>query len=162
MQHTHLISNAGSHYSQALRLRRICSSTDTLRKWIIKYSDFFVACGYERGKVLDKIQRVLTLAQKKCLQTKERQPMNRIPFVITYNHRATFIAEVVKRNWNFPQSQERLALLFNKPPLVAYRRPRSLRDRLVSTNLGTGQLITFSYRGAGELVKYRSTVGVIR
>ncbi|XP_067048949.1 uncharacterized protein [Acropora muricata] len=32
-------------YSQALRLRRICSSTDTLRKRIIEYSDFFVACG---------------------------------------------------------------------------------------------------------------------
>jgi len=48
-------------YSQALRLRRICSSTDTLKKRIIEYSDFFVACGYERGKVLNEIQRVLTL-----------------------------------------------------------------------------------------------------
>ena len=55
-------------YSQALRLRRICSSTDTLRKRIIEYSDFFVACGYERGKVLNEMQRVLTLTQEECLQ----------------------------------------------------------------------------------------------
>jgi len=39
-------------YSQALRLRRICSSTDTLKKWITEYADFFVACNYQRTKVL--------------------------------------------------------------------------------------------------------------
>ena len=125
-------------YSQALRLRRICSSTDTLRKRIIEYSDFFVACGYERGKVLNEMQRVLTLTQEECLQTKERQPMDRIPLVTTYNPHATFIAEVAKRNWNFLQSKERLALIFNKPPLVAYRRSKSLRDRLVSTKFRNG------------------------
>ena len=125
-------------YSQALRLRRICSSTDTLRKRIIEYSDFFVACSYERVKVLDENQRVLTLVQKECLQTKERQPMNRVPFVITYNPHAISIAEVAKRNWNFLQSHERLALIFNKPLLVAYRRPRKLRDRLVSTKFRNG------------------------
>ena len=88
-------------YSQALRLRQICSSTDTLRKRIIEYSDFFVACGYERGKVLNEMQRVLTLTQEKSLQTKERQPMDWIHLVTTYNPHATFIAEVAKRNWNF-------------------------------------------------------------
>ena len=44
----------------------------------------------------------------------------------------------VLRNWNFLQSKERLALIFNKPPLVAYRRPKSLRDRLVSTKFRNG------------------------
>ena len=47
-------------YSQALRLTRICSSTNTLRKRIIEYSDFFVACGYERGKVLNDSRGVFT------------------------------------------------------------------------------------------------------
>ena len=50
----------------------------------MKYSDFFVACGYERGKVLNEMQRVLTLTQEECLQTKERQPMDWIPLVTTY------------------------------------------------------------------------------
>ena len=90
---------------------------------------------YERGTVLKEMQRVLTLTQEECLQTRERQPMDRIPLVTTYSPHATFIAEVAKRNWNFLQSKERLPLIFNKPPLVAYRRPKSLRDRLVSTKL---------------------------
>ena len=99
---------------------------------------FFVACGYKRGKVLNEMRRVLTLTQEQCLQTKERQPMDRIPLLTTYNPHATFIAEVAKRNWNFLQSKERLALTFHNPPLVAYRRPKSLRDRLVSTKFRNG------------------------
>ena len=34
-------------YSQALRLRRICSSTRVLDQRILEYSNFFVACGYK-------------------------------------------------------------------------------------------------------------------
>ena len=115
-------------YSQALRLRRICSSTDTLKKRIVEYADFFVACGYQRTLVLREMQKVLTMTQEECLQTREREPNNRIPLVTTFNPHTTFIAEIARRNWNFLQSKERLAHIFNKPPLVAYRRPMSLRD----------------------------------
>ena len=109
----------------------MCSSTDTLKKRIMEYSDFFVACGYAQHKVLHKMQKVLTLTQEEFLQTKEREPTDRIPLVITFNPHITFIAEITERNWNFLQSKERLSLIFNKPPLVAYRRPQSLHDRLV-------------------------------
>ena len=67
------------------------------------------------------MQKVLTLTQEECLQTKEREPTDRIPPVTTFNPHTTFIAEIAKRNWNFIQSKERLSLIFNKPPLVAYR-----------------------------------------
>ena len=61
-------------YSQALRLRQICSWTDTVRKRIIEYSDFFVARGYERGKVLNEMQRVLTLTQDERTATHGPDP----------------------------------------------------------------------------------------
>ena len=81
-------------YSQALRLRRICSSTDTLKKRIMEYLNFFVACGYTQHKVLHEMQKVLTLTQEECLQTKEREPTDRIPLVTTFNPHTTFIAEI--------------------------------------------------------------------
>ena len=124
-------------YSQALRLRRICSSTDTLKKRIAEYADFFVACGYQRTKVLREMEKVLTMTQEEFLQTRERESTDRIPLVTTFNPHTTFIAEIARRNWNFLQSKERLAHIFNKPPLVAYRRPISPRDRLVSTKFKT-------------------------
>ena len=97
----------------------------------MEHSDFFVACGYAQHKVLREMQKVLTLTQEECLQTKEREPTDQIPLVTTFNPHTTFIAEIAKRNWNFLKSKERLSLIFNKPPLFAYRRPKSLRDRLV-------------------------------
>jgi len=124
-------------YSQALRLRRICSSTDTLKKRITEYADFFVVCGYQRTKVLREMQKVLAMAQGQCLQTRERESTDRIPLPTTFNPHTTFIAETARRNWNFLKSKERLAHIFNNPPLVAYRRRMSLRDRLVSTKFKT-------------------------
>jgi len=88
---------------------------------IIEYADFFVACGYAQRKVLHEMQKVLTLTQEECLQTKEREPTDRVPLVTTFNPHTTFIAEIPTRNWNFLQSKERLSLIFKKPPLVAYR-----------------------------------------
>ena len=34
-------------------------------------------------QILDEIQRVLTLTQEECLQSKGRQPMEHIPVIIT-------------------------------------------------------------------------------
>ena len=83
------------------------------------------------------MEKVLTMTQKECLQTRERESTDRIPLVTTFNPHTTFIAEIARRNWNFLQSKERLAHIFNKPPLEAYRRPISLRDRLVSAKFKT-------------------------
>ena len=83
------------------------------------------------------MEKVLTMTQEECLQTRERESTDRIPLVTTFNPHTTFIAEIARRNWNVLQSKERLAHIFNKPPLVAYRRPISLRDRLVSTKFKT-------------------------
>ena len=102
---------------------------------IVKLS--FVACGYQRTKVLREMEKVLTMAQDECLQTRDRESTDRIPLVTTFNPHTTFIVQIARRNWNFLQCKERLANIFNKSPLVAYRRPISLRDRLVSTKFKT-------------------------
>lgn len=122
-------------YSQALRLRRICSSTETLKQRIAEYSNFFVACGYQKSRVLAEMWKVLSITQEESLRARERGTTNRIPLVTTYNPHTKFIAEIANRNWHFLQSKERLARIFQEPPLIAYRRPKSLRDILVSTEL---------------------------
>ena len=73
------------------------------------------------------------MAQEECPQTRKRESTNRIHLVTTFNRYFTFIAEIVIRNWSFLQSKERLAGIFNKPHLQAYRRPKRLQDRAVST-----------------------------
>ena len=53
------------------------------------------------------------MTQEECLQTKEKESTDRILLVTTFNRHTTFIAEIARRNWNFLQSNERLARIFN-------------------------------------------------
>ena len=112
-------------------LRRICLSTETLRQRIMEYSQFFVACGYKRERVLTEIRKVLSLKLEESLEARERVSINRMPLETTFNPH-TFIAEIANRNWHLLQSKERLAHIFQEAPLIAYRRPKGLRDTLVS------------------------------
>ena len=120
-------------YSQALRLRRICSSTTILKQRILEYSNFFVACGYKRDRALSEMRKALSLTQDESLRVRERHTTSRIPFVTTYNPRTSYIAEVANRNWHFLQSKERLDHIFRERPVIAYKRSKSLRDVLVIT-----------------------------
>ena len=81
------------------------------------------------------IYTVLSLTQEESLRARERGTTNRILLVTTYNPHTSFIAEIANRNWHFLQSKERLARIFEQRPLIAYRRPKSLRDTLVSSKL---------------------------
>ena len=85
--------------------------------------------------MLTEMRKVLSLTQEESLQARERVSVNRTPLVTTFNPHTTFIAEIANRNWNFLQSKERLAHIFQEPPLIAYRRPKSLRDTLVNSKL---------------------------
>ena len=92
-------------------------------------------CGYKRNKALTEMNKVLKLIQEESLQPTNRGTNRRIPLVTTYNPHTLFISGIANRNWHFLQSKERLGKLFKERPLIAYRRPKSLRDTQVSSKL---------------------------
>ncbi|XP_068670909.1 uncharacterized protein [Montipora foliosa] len=69
--------------------------------------------------------------------SRERVSIDRTPLVTTFNPHAAFIA-IANRNWQFLQSKERLAHIFQEPLSIAYRRPKSLRDTLVRNDVIAG------------------------
>ena len=102
----------------------------------MEYSnDFFVACGYKTKMVLTDMRKVLSLTQEESFRARDKGTTNRIPLVTTHNPHTKFIEERANRHWPFLQSKEGLARIFLEPPLIAYRRPKSLRDTLVSAKL---------------------------
>ena len=85
-------------------------------------------------EVLEQMRRVLVKSQEQCLEVRDNKELwNRNPLVITYNPHITCIAEIAHRHWGFLKSKERLSRIFAEPHLIAYRRPKNLRDKLVST-----------------------------
>ena len=101
----------------------------------MEYSNFFITCGYKRNRVLTDMRKVLYLTQEESLRARDRGTANRIPLVTTQNPHTTFMAETANRHWYFLQLKERLARILHEPPLIAYRRPKSLQDILVSAKL---------------------------
>ena len=81
------------------------------------------------------MRMVLSLTQQESLRGRDRGTTNRIPPVTTHNPHNTLIAEWANRHWHSLQSKERLARIFHEPALIAYRRPKSFRDTLLSTKL---------------------------
>ena len=87
-------------------------------------------------KQLEQMRRVLLKSQEQCLEMRENKELwNRIPLVTTYNPHTTYIAEIAHRHWEFLKSRECLSRIFAEPPLIAYRRSKNLRNKLVSTSL---------------------------
>ena len=101
----------------------------------MEYSNFFVTCGYKRNRVLTDMRKVLYLTQEESLRARDRGTTNRILVVTTQNPHTTFIAETANTHWYFLQLKERLARILHEPPLIAYRRPKSIQDILVSAKL---------------------------
>ena len=119
-------------YSQALRLRRLICSNEILEKKI-EYSKFFVASGYDQQNVRKHMEKVLDLTQEQCLKIREKPTTNPIPLVTIYSPYIAYSAEIENRNWNFLKSKKRLTAIFTERPLISYRRPINLIDKLVHT-----------------------------
>ena len=59
----------------------------------------------------------------------------RIPLVVTYHPIAPSFKSITKRHLPTLHTSERLREAFSLPPLIAFRRPRNLRDILVRATL---------------------------
>ena len=79
--------------------------------------------------------KVLSLTQEESLRARDRRTTYRIPLVTAHNSHTTFISLRANGHWYLLQSKERLARIFYQPPLIAYRRPKSLWGTLVSAKL---------------------------
>ena len=122
-------------YSQSLRLRRICQNDKTLKKRIQQYSEYFVACDYKRTDIHEEMRRVETISQEEALKPKEKTQVARIPLVVTYNPDLPPVRKIVYKRWKILHEDERLEKVFKNPPVVAFRKPKNLKDLLVRSNL---------------------------
>jgi hypothetical protein len=65
------------------------------------------------------------------LEYKEKNINKRVPLVLTYHPSLEKIAGIVRHHWKEIEKSETLAKLFPEPPVVAFRRPKSIKDTLV-------------------------------
>lgn len=101
----------------------------------------FRSRGYPQNLINQHKERVMEKDRVELLQRPNRvKELKRIPFVMTYNDLSPTIGKIIRKHWpimsqSYPQVSE-----FKSSPLLSYRRPPSLKDKLVKSEVRCEQM----------------------
>ena len=124
---------SGIAYSQALRLRRICSNDTNFSQHASDLKRNLTDRGHSSKKVQQAINKVRSLSRSDVLQQKSRDqdPNTRVPLVVSFHPNLPPLRSITNDNHHILHTSDRLQQAVPDTPILAYRRPRNLRDLLV-------------------------------
>ena len=123
-------------YSQALRLRRICSQEVDFGWRTGELKQHLQRRGYQEHKLETAVQQAATRRREDCLQPREKERDNtRTPLIVTYHPSLPLLGNITRQHQHLLQLSERMKKAVPAPPIIAYRRPKNLRDLLTRTEL---------------------------
>ena len=108
-------------YSQALRIKTICSTTSEFNKNCEIITKKIKERGYPENLVNEQVDKMKNLKKKQLLLTNKRKMQNRIPVSITYNRYLPNISKIITKNWNILQISRTLQKVFGKKPMITYK-----------------------------------------
>ena len=122
-------------YGQALRLKRICSEKKHLDTNYNEMKNNFLERGYGQTEIITQIEKAEGKNRDTLLINTPKQPLTRIPLVLTLNPKSPPIMDTIKKHWHILQSDSNLRELFKEQQMIAYRRNINLGDLLNSHTL---------------------------
>ena len=122
-------------YSQALRMRRICSEDDLYQKRTKELENYLVNRGYDRVEVQHQINRATRISRTEALGTSEVRTMKRVPLVVTFHPQLPRLGKILRDHLPTLHISNKMKEAVPSPPLVANRRPKNLKDLLVRASL---------------------------
>ena len=99
---------------------------------------FFLERNYPENVVEHAFDQVSSLSQEQALQSSEKScDKNLIPFVVEYNPSLPNIGLILNKYWDLLQlsRKDSVKYVHEYKPILAFRRPRNLRDFLVHSAL---------------------------
>ena len=89
--------------------------------------------------ILKKFEKTLLSVKKslrsKALQNKTATSNSVLPSVTTFNPATPNLKKILMKHWHLITENNKLAQTFPKPPIVAYRKEKSLKDILVRAKI---------------------------
>ena len=119
-------------FSLALRIVRICTLPEDREKQFLELSNLLLSREYKSGVIKNAIEKARVIPRSEAIKRMVRKKTNQRPvFVIYYDPRLPSIAKIVSRHWRTMKQDPYLAEVFPLPPLVAYKRPPNIKDKLI-------------------------------
>ncbi|XP_041453719.1 uncharacterized protein LOC121406911 [Lytechinus variegatus] len=126
----------GIAYSQALRLRRICSEDPDFSFHTRNLQKHLCARGHGARAVQLAINKVRSLPRSEVLKPRsDKKTTDRIPLVTTFHPNLPPLRKILCDNHHILHTSDRLQQAVPDTPLLAYRRPPNLRDLIVRAEL---------------------------
>ena len=116
-------------YSQALRIKRICTSEIDYQTATLELKELFKNRGYNET-LIDECIRTATEKNRQDLLHPTPKEVREAPLtlVTTYNKSLPNINDIIEKNWNLLGINGEIANKFSKKPLIAYRRNPNLQQ----------------------------------
>ena len=122
-------------FSLALRIRRICSTAEKFKQRTSKLLEFLCKWGHKRQYVQVQINKAFQIPRRDTLYYHSKKNTDRPVFVTTYNPSLPHLNSIIRKYFPILTATKRGSEAFKDAPLIAYRRPKNLRDFLVKAKL---------------------------
>lgn len=123
-------------YSQALRLKRICSEDFDYSEPLTRLAGQFLSRGYPLSIIMKQFSRASKIDRPSLLTYKAKpQPHSRVPLVTKFHPSIPTLHKHVKESWQILKQDPKLGEMCLQPPIAATRQPANLRALLVHTKL---------------------------
>jgi hypothetical protein len=105
------------------------------------YNDRVIESGFSKASETNR---------NDLLEYKEKKINKWVPLVLTYHPSLEKISGIIRHHWKEIEKSETLAKLFPEPPVVAFRRPKSIKDTLVRVAVSRPSLTVGQCKPCGD------------
>ena len=98
-------------------------------------SSHLIDRGYPEGLVQRTLSEVNFENRKQALLPKPKAHKRILPFVTQYHPAVPNVKQILMKHWHLIEEQPLLKEIFKEPPLISYKKGRSLKDILVRSKL---------------------------
>ena len=120
---------------EALRLLRKNSVKESFELKKLQFLTRLLERGYPKSFAEDIFTEIKFSMRNKALQNKPKTSEKIIPFVTTFNPATPNLKKILIKHWHLIAGNHNLARIFKNPPMVAYRKDKSLKDYLVRARI---------------------------
>ena len=136
-QYTHFSSchppgvKRGFIKGEALRLLRTNSSKKIFEEQIKNLKSRLRERGYPENLVQRTLSEVQFENRKLALLQKQKENKRILPFATQYHPAVPNLKQILLKDWHLIEQQPLLKEIYKDPPLISYKRGRSIKDILV-------------------------------
>ena len=108
-------------YSQALRLKRICTTKEDFREQSKPLTKRLVERRYNKNEIQQQILNTFTIERAHLLNQKNQAILNSIPLIFTYKRTLPDIRRTANKALGYIKNKLRFEQVFPELPIIAFR-----------------------------------------